>query len=197
MFFSTLNVLIVLTGGLAARGRRLRRRLLLGADADAEHERGARNGKREFPQIASNHVGTPEMKENADSLNNEMRGNGEVGRLEVGGGRLARESRSEVGEVRGWADVRGSERELRTSSLTKQNSGRRTLDPEPALVAYFEQLVPRSRIDETRSVPDVFCELSGELLADDDEALPVIVPAVLPLVPVGFVLVGFELAVSP
>jgi hypothetical protein len=58
--------------------------------------------------------------------------------------------------------------------------------------------VPRSRIDETRSVPDVFCELSGELLAaEDDEALPVIVPAVLPLVPVGFVLVGFEVPVSP
>lgn len=64
-------------------------------------------------------------------------------------------------------------------------------------VPYFsEQLLPKSRIDETWSLAIAFCDCEapyGLLGADELELLPVIVPAVLPLVPVGFVLVGFVL----
>jgi hypothetical protein len=72
-------------------------------------------------------------------------------------------------------------------------------NPEPVSgIVYFEQLVPRSRIDDTCNDAIGFCddcELPYGLLDAEDalELLPVIVPAVLPLVPVGLVLVGLVL----
>jgi hypothetical protein len=80
--------------------------------------------------------------------------------------------------------------QVRTPNATNQFLKRRTANPAPIPFYFEEQVVPRSRIDDTRNLLSESGEFPYELAEGE---LPVMEPAALPLVPVGLVLVGFVL----